>query len=422
MEVNEKVNMSKRIKLGSVLIVFFLLLYVPSVLIWIYGKNVSTDIIRMGEIEVSTNTDAVLVRNEEVLYSKIDGKCIREIDEGGKIGVQSTVATILNKSSEQLLSDLNDIDLRIININKDKVSNKKVFSQDIMKIEDEIEEKLQTVISYGNNNNFSAVGKIKAEIDGLIRKKSTITGDSGVADIHLKALVNEKNAIQKKIQENTVKINSKSSGIISYIVDGYEDDLFPDKIKNLTFKELKNLLAADEKAGDNAIDSDKGIPVAKVIKDIDYYIVFAMNPKNSEELKADSDMKIRINDIDMVIDCSIFYKSPEIEGNNIVAVRVNKALSETAGFRKVSVDLIKSYYKGLKVPLGSLKNIDTVNMTAEIALVRANRARYKKVKIIGKNNEFAIIKEPDISFEGSVSLYSSYIVNPKNIEEGQIIN
>lgn len=103
-------------------------------------------------------------------------------------------------------------------------------------------------------------------------------------------------------------------------------------------------------------------------------------------------------------------------------MKVSNALSETAALRKVNIDLIKSQYSGFKVPLRSLTNVDLDKKIAELCLVKANHARFVKVKIVGKNEEFAIVENADLAGEYSVSLYSSYIVNPVNIEEGQTIN
>ena len=103
-----------RIKLGGVVLLLFLILYIPSFIFWIYGRNISVDIMRMGEIEESITTDALIVRNETVVYSPADGVIIKNIEEGEKIKSGSTIATVLNKGSEKLLDDLKALDLRII--------------------------------------------------------------------------------------------------------------------------------------------------------------------------------------------------------------------------------------------------------------------------------------------------------------------
>jgi len=43
-------------------------------------------------------------------------------------------------------------------------------------------------------------------------------------------------------------------------------------------------------------------------------------------------------------------------------------------------------------------------------------------KLSEKMDNFAVIDNVEDYKDGGVSLYSSYIINPKNIEEGQVIN
>jgi len=48
MPEENKRKINGKVKLGGLLIALFLLLYIPSFIFWIYGKNIHTDIIRMG--------------------------------------------------------------------------------------------------------------------------------------------------------------------------------------------------------------------------------------------------------------------------------------------------------------------------------------------------------------------------------------
>jgi len=88
-----------------------------------YNKN--------GELEDYVTTDAYIVRDETVINSPSDGISIRNVEEGEKVGVGDTIATVLNKSSEKLLEDLKTLDLRIIEAKREKTKNDNFFSEDI---------------------------------------------------------------------------------------------------------------------------------------------------------------------------------------------------------------------------------------------------------------------------------------------------
>ena len=420
-EINKSVA-TNRIKLGSILIVLFLLLYIPSLIFWVYGNNVSTDIVRMGDIQDSVNTQAVIVRKEVVLNSPIGGKCIKEINEGEKVKANDRIATVLNSSSEKLLEDLKAVDLKIIEAQKKRNENLELFSDDLKKLENEIEENLKEIIRLGNSNELSKASQIKKQVDELIQKKATIAGSLSTPDAYIQSLLDEKNKLQISINSNTKDIKSSKSGIVSYMVDGYEDILTPDSISELSVKDIESIEVKGIQKDIEEIGVEAGKPFAKVITDVEYFLLMSIDTKLAKEYKVDDPINIKLNEFNKVITGDVFYRSNNMGGKSILSVKVSNVLSETAALRVLNIDLIKSQYSGLKVPLRSLTNIDTENKTAEICLVKANRARYVKVEIVGKNEEFAIIKNIDKEKVYSVSLYSSYIVNPINIEEGQTIN
>ncbi|ABN52028.1 MAG TPA: hypothetical protein DEF39_05725 [Hungateiclostridium thermocellum] len=422
MPEENKRKINGKVKLGGLLIALFLLLYIPSFIFWIYGKNIHTDIIRMGELEDYVTTDAYIVRDETVINSPSDGISIRNVEEGEKVGVGDTIATVLNKSSEKLLEDLKTLDLRIIEAKREKTKNDNFFSEDIKKLDQEIQEKLVLVIKKSNKNSISEVKQIKNEIDELIKKKATISGDLSYTDANIKALENEKRILQDSINANKRNIVSNLSGIVSYVIDGYEEILNPEKIPEITPEMLGMIKVVENRKKTDDLSTQYNKPFVKVIGGIDYYIVFVLDREKADDFKVDNYLRVRINDIGRVVDGTIAYKSNEMDGKFVIAVRTDKALSDTAGLRVINVDLIKSRYEGLIVPVKSLVNIDMNTMRAEIALVKARRATFVPVKIVGKNDNFAVIDNVEDYKDGGVSLYSSYIINPKNIEEGQVIN
>ena len=117
----------------------------------------------------------------------------------------------------------------------------------------------------------------------------------------------------------------------------------------------------------------------------------------------------------------LFHKSDVIDGKQIIAVKLDRYMEETTALRKINIDLIRKSREGFRVPLKSLMDIDMDKMTAKIAIVKANCAYIRDVKISVISDDFAIITNLEDSDKNGVSLYDTYIVNPKNIEEGQII-
>ena len=55
-------------------------------------------------------------------------------------------------------------------------------------------------------------------------------------------------------------------------------------------------------------------------------------------------------------------------------------------------------------------------------LVKSNVAVNRLVDIVCSDDEYAIIRTPENEYEKTVNLYDIYLINPDNIEEGDIIS
>lgn len=422
-EIGEKQSKTKTgFKIGGFLVAVFLLLYIPSLFNWFFSRSINTEIIRIGTIEQAYNTEAFLIRSEEILKSPFDGKYIPEVAEGERVPANQRVATILKGASEKLLNDMKELDLRIIKAQKEKFDTQEIFSADVSKLDKEIQQKVKLLASESDANNLEKTSRIKEDIDGLIQKKASIIGSTSTSDVFLNSLRTEKEGLQAKINAGTKDIFSQAAGIISYTVDGYEQQLSIDAIRSLTPKFLEGIKGPDKSKSPEQNVAYANMPFAKVIKDIDCYVVVVLEAEKTALFRIDDSVGVRFNDLGKTVDGTVDYKSEVQEGKCVVAVKIDKGVSETASLRKTNIDLIRNSYHGLKVPVESLRKINKDQMTAEITLDKANYASIRPVKITGANDEWAVIESLKKTSEEGVSLYDIYVVNPTNIQEGQVIN
>ncbi|RCX16818.1 putative membrane fusion protein [Anaerobacterium chartisolvens] len=410
-----------KIKIGSFLIIMFLLVYVPSLMHWVYGREINTDVIKIGTLEESVNSEAFFIRDEDVLKSSSDGICIPEAEEGNKIPANFSVATVVGESSENLLTALKQKDIEIIKAQQEKNKNKKIFSSDIIKIEGEIDTKIREMVKVSRSNNIPESDEIRLQINSLIQKKAAINGDTGSADAHMNSLKQQKNALQAEIRAGTKVIRSKSPGIISYVVDGYEEILTRDFIKELTPGFLEGIKTQYSVNNINGKRLEAGKPFAKIIKDIEFYMAAAVTPDEAAIFKQGDTVSVRMNEINKTVKGKIEYISANKEGKRIIAVKVSEGMSETAALRKTNIDIISRYYEGYKVPLSSLRDADYSSMTASIVLVKASCAVIRPVKIVGRNDDFAVITNIEEKSKSNMGLYDVYVCRPGNIQEGQAI-
>ncbi|HEY5584478.1 MAG TPA: HlyD family efflux transporter periplasmic adaptor subunit [Ruminiclostridium sp.] len=408
------------VKIGTLILVVFLLIYLPSLLFVMYSNGIKTDILTIGNIEDIQNIDGVFVRNEEIIISPETGNCVMDALEGEKVPAFYRIATVVKNVPVSTYEELKKKELEISRAQNAQKENITTFSSDIRKLDTEIIEKVKNLAEQSIRGSLVESRDTITNIDNIVYRKSDIFGDGSKSAEYIKKLNSDKATIQSKLNNNVKEIRTNSSGLISYAIDGYENILTPEFIRNATPKDLEKITTKETNGDFNVIDAQKGKPIAKLVKDLDNYLVTSVDENASKALTIDRKVTIRINDTGVSIDSVIAYSSNVIDGKRIVAFKFNTGLNETVGLRRINADLILSSSSGLKVPYSCLQNIDKKNKTANIVLVKGSKATIKKVSIVGMNDEAVIID--NIEGENLIALYNTYVLNPKNIQEEQIIN
>ena len=412
----------KRITLGGLLVLLFMLLYIPSLLNWLSGSTISRDIIRNGVIEESINANGIIIRDEVLLEApEFKGRYVADVGEGEKTPAYSRIATVLNDTSDVLLQEIEEINAKIVKARMEKAEKADFFSEDLVKLDTEIGLQVQNMITACNTNDFSAMGLYRTEITKIVEKKAEIVGENAT-DSYITALKQQKAEAQKKLNVNTTQVISNLSGIVSYVIDGYENVLRPDIISEITVQQLEQIQDEHAPQKEYLGKADAGEPVAKIIKGTDIFIAALLSEESLENFEAGKKINLRLNDIGLETSGSIESISEPQKGKVVVTVRTSRGADKLSAERIVNVDFISKTEEGLKVPVRSLRNISQDGQTAEIMLIKFKVAALRTVDIICRDEDYAIIRTPEKELQKTVNLYDNYIVNPDKIKEGDIID
>ncbi|NTV91073.1 MAG: hypothetical protein HGA22_12055 [Clostridiales bacterium] len=415
-------NKARRLRAGGIIALLFVFLYIPSFLHWMNKDNITSDMIRNGYIEHSVNTEGVIIRDEALLPAAgKSGEYIPVIAEGERVSAFSQAATISDSASASLIEELDQVKKKIIQAQNEKMKESNFYSDEIEKIDERIGLKVREVIKAGKSNSIASITAIKQDMDGLIGEKAAVAGENS-NDTYINSLRQQRNSIQERINSGTSSITSQFSGIISYVIDGYESTLTPAGIKNLKAEGIREILSGKKvkASGDKVVE--QGDIFVKVIKSYESFIVTLLNSEEAGLFAAGDNIKVRINDLDQEVKGEITWKS-ELQGDScLVAIKIDRCAELLSDSRVINADLIIDSKQGLKVPLKALFNADKEKRTADILLIKANVSTVRQVVIVGSDEEYAIIRTPDDEVRKTVSLYDTYIINHENVKEGQIVD
>ena len=460
----------------AAIVALFLLIYIPLSFSWFSGKPVSTDILRDGSLYEAFRADAIIVRDEELLYSPSDGFSIPSVNEGERVPGHSQAATIYSFMSYELMDELKQTNLELLKLQYETLGRGSVIPQDVTGIEKDISDEIRKMIADVRRHSISEAFLRTKSINALLLKRAEAYGAIETDDPQIVRLKADKRAIEAEVAQNCVAIMSDSPGYLSLVLDGNELALNPEDIQSMTVSAFDELFESAESAfpvsaGNSygGIAVKAGEPFAKIVKDNVFYLVvkapmsFVNQYSVGDRIRLLTESPYREFDkavIDAVIVVVVggggddglaplakggmaqggftvgsqggftvggggsggLGQAPEVE-YGLLSIKLTKYLFDFLQDRTISASLLIKYQEGLKIPLKCLRDIDLDEGEANITLLKGTTASVRKVKILASNDMYAIIDSVDgADAANRVNRYDTYIRDTANIEDGMQMN
>jgi putative membrane fusion protein len=230
---------------------------------------------------------------------------------------------------------------------------------------------------------------------------------------------------EKTIGEGRLAVGEKANlyapaeGILTFNIDGYEDYLTIDNIYNINYDDLSSTPIASQSVKTNRVDADT--PIFKLIDQSTYYFVI--------ELKADVaatyqvGRHVVVNTGDATMDGEIFDIFSNGSGT-VAVIRLHEANEAFYSRRHVACTVINENYKGLKIYVDTIVNLDgTIGV---YRIMSDRRLQFVPIEVIGYDADYAIVQSDQFyqSDEGIVRTLSAnqeIIRNAAAYKEGDLI-
>ena len=382
----------------AILSAIIIMAYIISAVYLLIVHPTDTYIISQGTISQEDESVGYIIRDEEIEKNDNYQNGIYAIaTEGQRVAINEPIFRYYSDTEKQITAQINEINYKIQDILE---KDKKVTSADIKAIENQIEAKIEQI---NKLNNYQEISEYKKNIDTLISKKILFIGD--VTDNkEIKQLIKERTSLENKFKSNTEYQRAPKSGIVSYRVDGLEEELTPQKFDLLNEQYLNKL---ELKTGQIISASNE---CGKVIDNFKCYIAVALNSKEAMEAQINDKVKLRISN-DEEVDAKIVQINEE-SGKRTIIFQVDVMTEDLINHRKIAVDVIWWDVSGLKVPNQALEQENG------LYYVKRNKAGVQAkilVKIKKQTDKYAIIESYTKDELQELGLSAQEIKNYKKI-------
>ena len=414
-EKNTKAKLNRK-RLVIAIIVVFAVIYILYAVILLTKNESGTIFVEQGTIHQEETVVGYIIRNEQVIKNEeYQNGIIQIAGEGEKVYKNEAIFQYYSDEAKELSNQIIGLDLLI----QEKLKTEKITANsDIKLIETQIEEKLESLRQL---NNIQEITENNKSINNLLERKISTLGENNGATDELKKIIKQRNQINQQIRNSTKYLTAPISGIVSYKVDGLEEELTVKEFSKYTSEYLENL---NIKTGQIIATSGEA---GKVIDNFTYYITTSMNSKEAMNSKIGDKIKLRFSTNDE-IKAEIVHINEE-EDTRVLVLKVDRLTEKLINYRKISFDVIWSSDSGLKVPNKAI----TKDEKGLSYLIRTRSGYLSKllVKIINSNQNYSIVttydseeltelgfSQEEISDYRKIKLYDEVLLYPtlENVE------
>ncbi len=385
---------------------------------------------KLGTIEELVSSKAIIIKDELVYKSEIQGTVSLLKQEGEKVGRGIQVAKINRTEGSSYSDELEEIDKQI-EILKKASDNKEIFSED----KDKINENINTIIDELQNSilsgNYSDALIYSDTLLMSIDNQQLVTGQKNLMSQSLDNLIERKNEIIKNMENSNSISYAPKAGIISYELDGLEDIYSAKRIDEYEPSDFRIIDV-------NKVDLTEkkkvkyGEPVYKVIDNFTWYIMTEVNVEDMDKLEEGKIIYIKINN-DERKTISRIVKLVKEKDKYFMILKLTEYFHEYYRERYLDIHIVKSTYEGLIIPNESIADKDGIKgvYIKDISGI----VKFRPIKILTSDNEHTIVSEGvgnnsvielDVNGEiqkfNTIQMFDEVFINGSRVKEGLIIN
>ncbi len=396
--VKKKKN-NKNYRIGTLLLFIVLSIYLSGYLVKLINRpSISIETLNYGTIDVPATLRGIIVRDEVVINSSIDGQAEYYYSENDRVAKNTVICSVKNTGTTDVIeSEIKKIDKSILEAQKSR-EDFSLFKDDIKSVEESIENIIDNSIYKFVNNDLSEIYSFKNQIQTQINQRNQIwLAENSKSTDELAA---QRQQFKNQLSGNSETVTAPESGIISLKVDNFEEIVTPDVRTSIAEDQIK--ITVRPSYISKSLSQSAGSPLFKLIKSNTWYVVsYVPNSVASEWETGDyMELTTTVDDEEKTVQMQI--ESMEAGENSTYVVFVSdRNMADFLDIRTMDFKVNEKLQKGLKVPNEAIveraflkipvEYISESNGVKGVIKRESDGDKFKELKILKSDDKYAYI-------------------------------
>lgn len=321
---------------------------------------ISTQVVKIGTLDTSTQYEGVVLRNEKVVYGEESGNARYVVAEGEKVNKDGLVYVLVDEANLQATTTAKeDIETEIYNQaqNSSNVSN---YQDERYNLDQEVKNKVEEFYNSANDASTNAVYTLRSQLDSSIASRTKLY--SKEQENKNQELISLREQIEADLGNYQKGKLATQSGIVSYRMDGKETENAQAVIAELTKSNYQKLKKNNSLTTLGQSTMNAGEPIYKIVLNNEWYIVSFMTPEEAEVFKLNQAYTMHFDELGgQEVSFTVMSKDEKDESVQVV-FKTSNQIGDFLDVRGVSFSIGEKATTGLKVPNQALVELNLIKV------------------------------------------------------------
>ncbi len=337
-----------------------------------------------GSMKAAISASAVIIRDEVSMTVEKFDHIVYEVNEGAQVNAEMPVAVVYKWGySDDVTQSLLDIQQQIYD--KQVAIMDGVESAELTSLNTQISDVQQRIRGSISGNNQENLLTLENNLITLLGQRITLLKNSVQADAELTALYAEEVTKQAQIAEYTSEVSVKSTGIVSFYFDGYEDVLSVDKL-DVVNADLVNRIAGGADGSTVAI-SENGL--YRLVNPDRWYAAFVSSTSDPLVLAEGESYSVVFEGYPNTVYTGKAVKSTASDSKVLNMFEFNENIGELIDVRTAKAT-ITAELTGFKVAVSAINTKNGVSTVKS-----AETGENVEVRVLAIENDLALVRAVD---------------------------
>ena len=400
-------NSDKVIKISTVVLSAFVIIYVICQMFRFGGKDYATQTVYEQTVNDTIPVEGIIFRDETVIPVGGNGIISCNYAVGEKVSTKTQLGSVYqNQAAIDEQRELKNVEQTLETLQKIQQNGdiSEIVKPEVLN--SSISEYGERLITARDTENFSKLSDIRTGLTETYAKRNLLMESGTDYTETIQNLTNQRDSLKAGLGGTSQAFYSTAAGYFVDHVDGQEETLTEDYMETLTAGQISDFVKSYQ--GYQA-DSTS----VKIVKDHNWYYAVTVSEEHAKSLKAGSKATLQFptekESVPATVQSVDFDEASGLYRVVFLGDTINDFLLST---RVQSAEVLVSSYKGLKVPKEAIRFKDD---EMGVYIKTMNKVYFRKLDKLYETDDFVISRTYYDNKEGYLELYDDVIVKGKDL-------